>query len=62
MKRMMKLSSLSFLTAPMLFASGCLITRDDVQDAIAAPITDAISDVVAAILTGLLTSGGVIPA
>jgi hypothetical protein len=58
MKRLMKCSSLSLLTAPMMFASGCLINRTDVQNAVAAPIIDAISEVVAILLSQMLAGAG----
>jgi len=60
MKRKMKLASLLILSGPMLFASSCLLGRTDIQDAIAAPITDAISGVVGALLTNLLTGAGLL--
>jgi len=63
MKRLtVKFSSLFLLTAPLLFAGSCLVNRTDIQDAIAAPITDAVSDVVGGIMTNILITMGLLAA
>ena len=62
MKRLMKCSSLSLLAAPLLFGSGCLVNRTDIQDAIAAPITDALYSVISYAMTDLLVQAGLLVA
>lgn len=58
MNRLMKCFSLSLLMASVLFCSGCAINRSDFQDAITAPVVDAVYAVIAAIMAEILAGAG----